>query len=185
MSDRFTQVIGSYGPRIEREFGLTPEQAAGLLGNIAWESGQFRFYQEVGSGPNSGGRGWAQWSGARRVSFLAYCKVHGFAPTSDEASYNYLCMELHGTYRSVIAALKRCGSVDSATTTFERRYEAAGKPALSGRIGLARKALSILHPGHPAAAEPARKARKPRAAGLAKKARAPRRAARHAHHHHG
>lgn len=185
MSDPFTQIVGTYGPRLAHEFGLTPEQNAGIWGNLAHESGAFRFFKQVGSGPNSGGRGFAQWTGSRRIAFLGYCKAHRLEPSSADASYAYLCLDLHGTYGYVTTALKRCKTLDTATSTFERLYEVAGIKAMGSRLSYARKALAVLSPGHPAAAEPARKARKPRAAGLAKKTRAPRRGARHAHHHHG
>lgn len=180
MSDRFSEVIGHYGPKFQSEFALTPVQCAGSFGgNCGWESGEFRFFKEVGSGPNSGGRGWGMWTGARRIAFLGYCKAHRLDPTSDEASFGYLCFELHGTYRSVIVALKRCQTVEAATQTFERLYERAGRPAMSGRIALARRALAILQPGHPASVAPAPK----RAAPMAKKARPV--ARRHTGHHHG
>lgn len=155
MTDRFTQVVSTYGPKFMAEFGLGADQVAGILGNLAHETGQFRFYQEVGSGPNSGGRGWPMFTGPRRVAFLGYCKAHHLDPKSDEASYAYMCVELHGAYRSTILALKRCTSLTSAVTTFERLYEGAGVKAMGSRLGYARQALAILHPGHPAAVAPA------------------------------
>jgi hypothetical protein len=155
MSDRFTQVVSTYGPKFMAEFGLDATQAAGILGNLAHETGKFRFYQEVGSGPNSGGRGWPQFTGPRRVAFLNHRKAHHLDPKSDEASYAYMCVELHGAYRSTILALKRCTSLTSAVTTFERLYEGAGVKAMGSRLGYARQALTILHPGHPASVAPA------------------------------
>lgn len=168
MADPFTSIISIYGPRLAHEFGLTAVQNAGFWGNLAWESGQFRFFKEVGSGANSGGRGMAQWTGSRRIAFLGYCKAHRMDPTSADASYAFLCVELHGTYAYVIAGLKRCVTVESATTFVETKYEAAGIRALGGRIALARRALAILSPGHPGTVAPVakRSARAP----MAKKA---------------
>lgn len=162
MSGRLVEVVSTYGPKLKAEFGLDDIQVAGLLGNLAHESGEFRFFREVGKRGNSGGRGWAQWTNQRRVTFLGYCSAHRLDPTTDAASYGYLCVEFHGLYRSVIVALKRCRTVDAAVTTVERLYEAAGRPMMSSRIALGRQALAILHPGHPAAVAPApRVARKP------------------------
>lgn len=166
MSDEFVRIISTYGPRLAHEFGLTAEQNAGVWGNLAHESGAFRFFKQQGSGPNSGGRGFAQWTGSRRVAFLGYCKAHRLDPTSADASYAYLCVELHGTYASVVTALRRCTSLSSATSTFERLYEAAGIKAMGSRLSYARQALAILSPGHPATVAPPVKARAP----MAKKA---------------
>lgn len=165
MADRMTTVVSTYGPKLAAEFDLTPEQTAGVFGNLAHESGKFRFFKEIGSGANSGGRGWAQWTRERRIAFLGYCKAHRLDPTTDQASYTYLLVEFHGAYRSVVTALKKCRTVDAATTTVERLYEAAGRPMMSSRIALARQALAILHPGHPASVAPVvkRPARKPTA----------------------
>ncbi|MDB4356384.1 phage tail tip lysozyme, partial [Akkermansiaceae bacterium] len=54
-----------------RDFGLTEFQAAGLVGNLAYESGNFKQLQEKeplipGS---KGGYGFAQWTGVRRDGF--------------------------------------------------------------------------------------------------------------------
>lgn len=184
MTDKFSQVVSDYGHKLMSEFGLSDVQSCGCWGNFGHESSGFRAFQQVGSGANGGGRGWAQWTGPRRVSFIAWCKAHGLDPRSDAANYGYFCFELHGHYANVVTALRRCTTLASAVSTFERLYEAAGIKAMGSREAWGRRALAILSPGHPAAAEPARKARKPRAAGLGKKARA-RRAASHHHHQHG
>jgi hypothetical protein len=155
MADRFTQVVSTYGPKFMTEFRLDAVQVAGILGNLAHECLNFTQLQQVGCRPPRGGYGWPQWTGSRRRQFEGYCRTHRLAPASDEANYAYLCVELHGAYRSVIAALQRCTTVDSAAITWERRFEAAGKPMMSSRIAKARQALAILHPGHPAAVAPA------------------------------
>ncbi|GJE37855.1 phage tail tip lysozyme [Methylobacterium persicinum] len=167
MADRVNEVAAHYGLKLMAEFGLTAVQVAGLLGNLAHESGRFTVFKEIGSGPNSGGRGWAQWSGQRRLTFLGYAAAHRLDPKSDEASYGYLCVEFHGAYKSVITALKRCVTVESAATTVEKLYEAAGRPMMSSRIAFARRILAILSPGHPASVAPP--ARRSARAPMAKK----------------
>lgn len=156
MSDRFTQVVETYGPRLEADFGLTVIQACGFWGNFARETGEFRHYQEIGSRANTGGRGWAQWTGPRRVAFLAYCSRNGIDPKTDDASYAYVFVELSGAYKSVVAAVKRCTTIESATTTVERLYEGAGVKAMSQRVALARKAYAIRTGGHTPAPAPAK-----------------------------
>lgn len=156
MSDRYTQVVLTYGPRLENDFGFTIIQGCGFWGNFARETGEFQHYQEIGSGPNTGGRSWAQWTGPRRIAFLNHCKAHGLDPKSDEAGYSFLCFELRGAYKSVVAAVKRCTTIESATTTVERLYEGAGVKAMSQRVALARKAYAIRTGGHPPTPAPAK-----------------------------
>jgi len=160
MVDRFVQVVSTYGPRFMAEFGLPVIGSCGFWGNFGRETGGFTAYQEGGSGPNSGGRSWAQWTGARRVAFLSFCKAHGLDPKSDPAGYGFLCHECHGAYAHVIAALKHCSTLEAAITTVERLYEGARVKAMGERIAWGRKAVAILHPGHPASVAPPPRARR-------------------------
>lgn len=154
MSDRFAQVVTAYGPKLQAEFGLTVIQGCGFWGNFGRETGGFTHYQEIGSGANTGGRSWAQWTASRRVAFLAFCKTHSLDPKSDEAGYGFLCHELHGAYASVIPALKKCTTIKSAVSTVERLYEGAGVKAMADREAWAQKALAILHPAPPSKPKP-------------------------------
>lgn len=162
MSDTFSQFVATYGPRMMSEFGLTAEQVCGCLGNLGHESGGMIHLQELGR-RSGGGRGIAQWTGPRRRSFEAWCHTHGVSPTDMAGNYGYLAFELHGAYRGTILALKQCRTLDAAVRSFERTYEAAGIKSMGSRLSWGRRALAILHPGHPAAAEPPapRVARKP------------------------
>jgi hypothetical protein len=154
MTDTFTQLVSTYGPRLMSEFGLTAEQAAGAWGNIGHESGGGIHLKELGK-RSGGGRGLCQWTGSRRRSFEAWCHTHGVSPADLAGNYGYLIFELHGTYRGTIAALKQCRTLDSAVISFEKTFEAAGIKNYGSRCAWARRALAILHPGHPAAVEPA------------------------------
>src|SRR4051812_39577374 len=90
-----------------RDLGLASEQAAGLVGNLGYESKSFTELQEdTPSVPGSrGGTGWAQWTGPRRVKFEVWCTAHGLAPTSDAANYGFLVEELNGSYKTFTAKL--------------------------------------------------------------------------------
>jgi hypothetical protein len=184
MADRFSQVVSAYGPRLEKEFGFTVVQASGFWGNFARETGEFKHYQEIGSTANTGGRGWAQWTGPRRVAFLGYCAAHKIDPKADESSFSYVLVELHGAYKSVVTAVKKCKTIENATTTVEKLYEGAGVKAMSQRVALAHKAYTI-RTGAPATPAP-KPVAKPKAAAksatkkatvLARKARPKRRRA--------
>lgn len=160
MADRFTQVVSVYGPKLIAEFSLPVVASCGFWGNFGRETGGFTAYQEGGSGPNSGGRSWGQWTGPRRIAFLAFCKAHGLDPKSDEAGFGFLCHELRGPYARVVVAVKRATTLESAVTIVERLYEGAGVKAMGERVAWGRKALAILHPGHPAAVAAPKPARR-------------------------
>jgi len=84
---------------LQRDFGLTPNQAAGITGPLAMESGGFGTLQEINpTVPGSrGGFGYAQWTGPRRVAFENFAKENGLDPNSYEANYGYLKHELQNT----------------------------------------------------------------------------------------
>jgi hypothetical protein len=131
------------------DFGLSPIQAAAVLGNLAHESAGFTAMQErnpVGGG--RGGLGWAQWTGPRRRAFEAWVSKKGFAPDSYAANYGYLKAELSGAvpgfdYRHAIEQLKKTSTIQAATETFEAFYEKAGVKAMASRVAWANKAYDI------------------------------------------
>ena len=56
---------------LKRELGLTHEQAAGLVGNLGYESAGFKALQEGRPISGAGGFGYAQWTGPRRTQVHA------------------------------------------------------------------------------------------------------------------
>lgn len=79
-----------------RDYGLNKEYAAGIVGNLDYESGGFQHMQEIeplvkGS---RGGWGYAQWTGPRRVAFEKFAEENGLDPASYEANYGFLKHEL-------------------------------------------------------------------------------------------
>ncbi len=131
-----------------KEFGLTPEQAAGIVGNLGFESEGFETLQERGQTPPSGGWGWAQWTGPRRRSFEAWCATHNLDQSSDEANYGYLVEELRTSHAHDLAQLKKTTALDSAVFTFGVMFEAPGGttdtflPGNDGRLKYAQRALA-------------------------------------------
>ncbi|HTN60899.1 MAG TPA: phage tail tip lysozyme [Devosia sp.] len=85
--------------QLVRDFPITPEDAAAILGNLGHESAGLTILQEIKpTVPGSkGGYGWARWTGPRRRAYEAYCKRTGKDPASDDANYAYLFLELKGT----------------------------------------------------------------------------------------
>jgi hypothetical protein len=132
---------------LAKEFDLSLEQAAGIAGNLGFESAGLTTLQEVA--PAAGGRGgygWAQWTGPRRLAFEAWCRDRGLAVSSDEANYGFLCAELRGAYKETIDALRKCQAVAVATWSVGQTYERPGGttatnlPGYAGRFNYARRA---------------------------------------------
>lgn len=135
---------------LANEFGLTLEQAAGLVGNLGYESGGFVKLQEIAPAVSGsrGGTGWAQWTASRRTAFEAWCKKQALAPSSDEANYRYLVVELHGAYWNTIAALKLTKTLGAAVFSVGQTYERPGGttathlPGYDDRLKWAQRALN-------------------------------------------
>lgn len=127
-----------------RDFDLTAEDAAAVVGNLGHESGGFRFLQEKKPlVPGSrGGWGWAQWTASRRRAFEAWVAARGLDPASDEANYGYLVEELRGSERRAIPAVKAAVGLRAKVEAFERAFERAGIKHYESRMKYAQAALA-------------------------------------------
>lgn len=139
------------------DFDLSPEQAAGIVGNLGAES-NLAAIQEARPISGRGGFGWAQWTGPRRVSYERWCQANGLSITSSEANYGYLKAELCGgvpgnDYRDTIRKLKQTSTLREAVESFERTYERAGIKRMDARIRFAERALRLYRETQPAAAD--------------------------------
>jgi hypothetical protein len=103
-------------------FAIQNYQAAGILGNLGYESNGLRILQEVlpAGSTGRGGLGWAQWTGPRRTAFESFCADQGLNPTSDAANF-----ELRGPKKSSIDKLNGTINLSDAVRTFEKEFEAA------------------------------------------------------------
>jgi hypothetical protein len=142
-------IFAAKAPGIARllmaDFGLTLEDACAILGNLGHESGGFKFLQEKkpmvpGS---AGGYGWAQWTGPRRRLYEAYCKRNGLDPASDKANYGYLFVELKGSERAAISAVKAASTLSEKVIAFEKHFERAGIKHYDSRLTWAKRALAL------------------------------------------
>jgi hypothetical protein len=111
--------------RLEKDAGFTIEQAAGLVGNLGYESNEFRTLQEIKPLiPGSrGGAGWAQWTGPRRRNFEAWCAENALSPSSDKANYGFLLHELKGDFKGFAAKLRLVLSIEDACRMTHEVYE--------------------------------------------------------------
>lgn len=108
---------------LARDFRLLDFQAAGIAGNLARETGNFRFMQELQPivAGSRGGIGYSQWTASRRESFEAYA---GSLPQqmTYEVNYGYLKKELNEGYSHVIDDVRKSKNLWEATVIFMRGY---------------------------------------------------------------
>ena len=127
-----------------RDFELDVAGAAAICGNLGHESGGLASLQELNpTVKNSkGGYGWAQWTGPRRRDFFAYCDRNHLNPSSDEANYKWLFLDLSGDYKSSVAAVKRAPDLYAKVEAFEKTFERAGIKHYESRNAWADQALT-------------------------------------------
>lgn len=148
---------------LSSDLDLDPVQAAGIVGNFVAESGGPNLPPNIneilgieGDGPgpprpviegtNTGGYGWAQWTGGRKTSFIEYAVENGYVPSAevdfnDAANYAYLIYELTETGESgVVESLREETTPEDAALTFMREFERPGVEAAPKREEGARQA---------------------------------------------
>lgn len=107
---------------LQADLELADYQAAGIVGNLARETGNFRYLRELNPliRGSRGGIGYGQWTGERHDAFLAY--ADGRDPMSYEVNYGFLLQELEGPYAEVLAELYETSDLREATTLVMRGY---------------------------------------------------------------
>lgn len=105
-----------------RDLGLTREQAAGLVGNLAHESAGLNTNMEEQGFNRHGTKGFglAQWTDTapgrgRRTDLVNFAKQNGLDPNSYEAQYKFMVQEFKTTEAPALAALKSARTVEEAT----------------------------------------------------------------------
>ena len=122
--------------------GLSPAQAAGIVGNLDQESGVSPTSVQAG-GP---GRGIAQWSVGGRWdsgtdSVASYASKQGESMTSLNLQLEFIWFELT-TYGYGFTDLEAATNVTDATTAFMDKYEICGTCVETQRIAYAKAVLA-------------------------------------------
>ena len=114
--------------KLMKDFNLTKEQAAGIVGNLGHESAglQAGIQEKNPLGGGRGGLGWAQWTGTRRKAFEAYLKETGQDASDPNANYGFLKRELETTHKGALKAVQNTTDTRGSMVAFEKHYEAAG-----------------------------------------------------------
>ena len=124
--------------------GLTPFQAAGIVGNLDQESGVDPTSVESGGGP---GRGIAQWSVGGRWdtdtndNATSYAQQQGLALLSLQLQLDFIWYELTTFPSYGLAALRATTNVTDATVAFETDFEGCGTCDQSQRVAYAENVL--------------------------------------------
>lgn len=138
------------GPRLtsdlSKDFQLSPEQAAGVVGQLGQESAGFGSLQEKNPMvPGSrGGFGYAQWTGPRRKAFEAWSQQNGLDPTSYEANYGFLKNELANSPEgAVLDDLRKAPDALTSGRVFTDKFLRPGIPNYDSRDAWTKKALAF------------------------------------------
>lgn len=124
--------------RLVEDEGLTPQAAAGIVGNLRHESG----LNPAIPGDSGTSIGWAQWHKERADDFREWTAKNGYDSTTDEGNYAYLIHDLKTNYPKVWDRIQGAKTVDQATDIFMNDYESPSVPVRSARLGHARDALA-------------------------------------------
>ncbi len=121
--------------RFFQKNGWSPEQAAGIVGNLSHEStGMNPVAQE------KGGKGWglAQWTSPDRVEGLRqFAAARGEDTPSFMTQLQYVQHELSSSEAEAGEALRGAKSVADATKVFSELFERPGKPNMPARLAKA------------------------------------------------
>jgi hypothetical protein len=129
------------------EKGLTPEQAAGIVGNMQRESGLDPDARENGgSGP---GYGLVQWSFGRRDNLEAYAREQGQPPSDLKTQLDFLWQELNTTERATLDAFRANPNMSAteAAEVFCNKFERPGVVAMGDRTSAANQYLAMYQNG--------------------------------------
>lgn len=103
--------------------GLTPAQAAGVVGNMLTESSG-----DPTADNASGHYGLFQWGGGRRDNLQLFAQQNGISMSSVNTQLNFAWYELTNSYPGALTALKSTKSPADAAVTFQYDYEVCCQP---------------------------------------------------------
>lgn len=111
--------------------GWSKEQAAGIVGNLDYESG---LDHTNNKGDNGTAYGIAQWRGDRQTLFY---RIFGkpIQRSTYEEQLSFVNYELNNNEKAAGDALKKASNIDDATKTFMNSYERPSDAAKKNSIG--------------------------------------------------
>lgn len=117
--------------------GFTREQAAGIMGNLAHESG----LNAAAVGDSGRSFGIAQWRDERRNALYRFARENGLNPKEYQTQLMFVMRELETTENATYRALMTAKTPESAAQIFSKGFERPGNPMMASRIGYAQEAM--------------------------------------------
>jgi Phage tail lysozyme len=153
--DKGREMAIAVAKQLQKDLGLTPQQAAGIVGNFWHESaGMNSNVNEFGSDPSRSpygepnstqfGYGWAQWTGTRKDDFLAFCKANKLEPSSPAGNYAFLVYELKNSEAASLGKVRETSSVDEAARAYMLYNERPTNPVYDKRVAAAERLYEFL-----------------------------------------
>lgn len=113
-----------------KQKGLSDEAAAGVMGNIAVESG----FNSSATNASSGAYGLFQWLGDRKTKLYSLARKNGKPASDITVQLNHFWDELKGSESKTLTALRKPGRTAAQyAADFERLFERSGGALLSKR----------------------------------------------------
>ncbi|WP_454200087.1 phage tail tip lysozyme, partial [Nocardia sp. Marseille-Q1738] len=126
------QVADMYRYLISK-YGLTPAQAAGILGNIQVESG----FKTDAFNPREGAIGLCQWLGGRRRNLERFAATYGKPVTDWKVQIDFMMHELQSGESGAYARLRAAQTPAAAAAVFDQYYERSSGEARGQRMAYA------------------------------------------------
>lgn len=138
----------TYIRRLAQDVQISPEQSAGIFGQLGHESGLQAINERNPVVPGSrGGFGWAQWTGPRRRAFESWVADNKTDVTDPEANYQFLLHELTATPEGrVLDAVRAAPDAQAAGRAFTDQFLRPGIPAYDSRASWTERALNFVLP---------------------------------------
>lgn len=115
--------------------GFSPEQIAGIEGNMAVETGGT--FDPNSFNPGEGAIGICQWEGGRRTALQEFAASQGKDETDLGVQLDFLMQELHGSEGTANADLQGATTPEAAAQIFQSEYERSSTESLGDRIAQA------------------------------------------------
>lgn len=144
----YNERIQQIASHLQGDLGLTPEQAAGVLGNFKREAGRDLATSRneggaMGLPTGRGGYGLAQWTGSRQQDLISF--AGGREQAADlNTQLKFLSHELNTTERRALDSLRRARTPEEAAVVFDRDFERSGVKALDQRKAFARQSFDLI-----------------------------------------
>uniref|UniRef100_UPI0019163D8E phage tail tip lysozyme n=1 Tax=Nocardia sp. CY41 TaxID=2608686 RepID=UPI0019163D8E len=120
--------------------GLTPAQAAGIVGNIQVESGfKTRAYNS-----GEGAIGLCQWRGRRRQALERFAAARGRPVTDWKVQVDFMMAELRSNESTAYGYLRAAQTPAYAAAVFDQYYERSSGEARGQRIAYANSIASAM-----------------------------------------